>query len=240
MNSGFPAKLWAVVPAAGVGRRMDAPRPKQYLSIAGRPVIEWTLRRLLAPDYVAGAVVAIGADDAFWPASAFNLGKPVVTVAGGRERFESVTNALRHLAHAAGPDTWALVHDAVRPCVTVEEIDTLVAAVDIERPDGGLLATPVRDTLKRAGAGQRVESTLDRAGLWQALTPQLFPVRTLLAALEAVLQGHSHVTDESQAMELAGYAPVLVAGAVTNIKLTHASDMPLVARLLSESQEALP
>lgn len=240
MSSGSMGKIWAVIPAAGVGRRMNAPRPKQYLSVAGRPVIEWTLRRILAPDYVAGAVVAIAAEDAFWPRSAFNVGKPVVTVTGGRERFESVTNALRHLAHAAGPDTWALVHDAVRPCISTAELDRLVAAVEGGRPDGALLALPVRDTLKRAGTGQRVESTLPREGLWQALTPQLFPVRTLLPALESVLGVENPITDEAQAMELAGYAPLLVGGAITNIKLTHAEDLPLITRLLSEAQEALP
>lgn len=233
-------KIWAVIPAAGVGRRMNAPRPKQYLTVAGRPVIEWTLRRILAPDYVAGAVVAIAPDDAFWPRSAFNVGKPVVTVTGGRERFESVTNALRQLAHGLGQETWALVHDAVRPCVSADELDRLVGTVEDQRADGGLLALPVRDTLKRAGSGQRVESTVSREGLWQALTPQLFPVRTLLPALESVLRGESQVTDEAQAMELAGYAPLLVNGAITNIKLTHADDLNLISLLLAESQAVLP
>ncbi|MBA1148154.1 2-C-methyl-D-erythritol 4-phosphate cytidylyltransferase [Ectothiorhodospiraceae bacterium WFHF3C12] len=219
---------------------MNAPRPKQYLNVAGRPVIEWTLRRILAPDFVAGAVVAIAPEDPFWPASAFNASKPVVAVTGGRERFESVTNGLRHLAHSAGADTWALVHDAVRPCITPEELDRLVAAVSPDRADGALLGLPVRDTLKRAGAGQRVESTVSREHLWQALTPQLFPVRTLLAALEDVVGGETQVTDEAQAMELAGYAPALVPGAITNIKLTQPDDLALIARLLGESQPALP
>lgn len=240
MTVGSAGKLWAVVPAAGVGRRMNAPRPKQYLSVAGRPVIEWTLRRILAPERVAGAVVAIAPGDPFWPEAGFGLGKPVVAVTGGRERFESVTNALRHLAHSVGRDAWALVHDAVRPCVSSEELERLLAAADMSRPDGALLGLPVRDTLKRAGPAGQVECTVPREGLWQALTPQLFPVRALLPALEALPRSGAAVTDEAQAMELAGHAPSLVPGAITNIKLTHAEDLALITLLLGESQEALP
>jgi 2-C-methyl-D-erythritol 4-phosphate cytidylyltransferase len=133
-----------------------------------------------------------------------------------------------------------LVHDAVRPCVSSEELERLLAAVDTTRPDGALLAVPVRDTLKRGGPAGQVECTVPREGLWQALTPQLFPVGALLPALEALPRRGAPVTDEAQAMELAGHAPSLVPGAVTNIKLTHAEDLALITLLLGESQEALP
>jgi len=232
--------VWAVLPAAGAGRRMNAPRPKQYLTVAGRPVIEWALQRILAAEFVSGAIVVIAPDDPFWREFGFRLPKPVYTVAGGGERFQSVANGLRELRRIAGEDAWALVHDAVRPCVTATELTRLYAAVSDAAPDGALLALPVRDTLKQAGVGRRTERTVDRSDLWQALTPQLFPLRALLPALEAVLQTGEDVTDEAQAMELAGYAPALVPGAATNIKLTHPEDLALLSLLLKEAEATLP
>jgi 4-diphosphocytidyl-2-methyl-D-erithritol synthase len=151
-------------------------------------------------------------------------------VAGGAERCDSVLAALTFLLDIAGREDWVMVHDAVRPCVTSEDLDRLVAAVG--QPDGALLAVPVRDTLKRQEAGGRVRDTASRDGLWHALTPQFFPLVTLYDALNTAIERGTPVTDESQAMETAGYQPLLVEGQATNIKITRRSDLVLAEAVL--------
>lgn len=230
--STVPATVWAVLPAAGVGRRMQSPTPKQYLDLLGRPVIHWSLETLLDSPRVAGAVVALGDGDPHWstlaaPAS----GKPVFTVVGGRERFESVFNALCFLLERETADCRVLVHDAVRPCVASRDVERLLDR-GLAAPEGALLAVPVRDTLKRQGADGSVAGTAERAGLWHALTPQLFPLGSLHAALKAVIAGNLAVTDEAQAMECAGYRPLLVEGSATNLKITRPEDLSLAAAIL--------
>ena len=222
---------YAVVPAAGVGRRMGGAVPKQYLQLLGRPVLRWSLESLLAHPRVAGAVVAISSDDTWWPELATAMEKPVAAVAGGVERAHSVLNALEYLAALPRPPEWVLVHDAVRPCITRGELDTLLERA-LESPDGALLAAPVRDTLKRQDAYGRVDSTSDRNGLWHALTPQCFPLLSLREALARVLRDGQQVTDEAQAMELQGFHPVLVEGRSTNVKLTRPADLALLESIL--------
>ncbi|MCP1676171.1 2-C-methyl-D-erythritol 4-phosphate cytidylyltransferase [Natronocella acetinitrilica] len=229
--------VYAVVPAAGVGRRMGGPTPKQYLSLDGSPVIRWSLDALLVHPEVRGAVVAISPDDDWW--SALNLGfdKPVDVVQGGAERAQSVLNALNWLHDLPTPPSWVLVHDAVRPCVSPDELTRLLA-VARAADDGGLLASPVRDTLKRQNPGvERVSSTVDRTGLWHALTPQCFPLVRLRAALQEALGAGQQVTDEAQAMELAGYRPALVEGSRLNIKLTYPADLSLVECILQAQRD---
>lgn len=219
-------RLWAVVPAAGVGRRMGAGVPKQYLPLAGRCVIEHTLDVLLGHPGVSGVCVALQPGDPYWPKTAFAGHPRIVTAAGGRERVDSVLGALGILASRISDDDWVMVHDAARPCLHATDIDRLVTAVR-DDPVGGLLAVPVRDTMKRAGAGGRVERTVDRGDLWHALTPQMFRIGVLRRALGAALADGIAVTDEAAALEHAGQAPVLVEGRSDNIKVTHPADLPL-------------
>ena len=227
--------VWAVIPAAGVGRRMGGAVPKQYLQLFERPVIQWSLRAVLAPDAVRGAVVALGSGDRYWDDLHGELAKPVHTVSGGLERCYSVFNALEYLLDGKGHvDDWVLVHDAVRPCVTPDEIERLLREGLTSR-SGALLGFPVRDTLKRRDEDGTVAETADRSGLWHAQTPQLFPLAALHEALEAALTGGLNVTDEAQAMERVGHRPRLVEGRATNLKITRPADLPLAEAILKAS-----
>ena len=161
--------------------------------------------------------------------------QPSIRWEGGAERRDSVLNALDHLSTIAPDDALALVHDAVRPCVEVEDIERVVAAARRE-PDGAVLAAPVSDTLKRAGPEGSIAGTVDRSGLWRALTPQVFPLGRLRAALRDSVASGCPVTDEAQAMERAGARPVLVEGSPGNIKITRPEDLAL-ARALLEGRE---
>ena len=157
-------KYWAVIPAAGIGSRMQAEIPKQYLQINDKCILEYTLECFCSHTGIAGVVVVIAANDDHWHNLPVAAHAKVMTAAGGVERFNSVLNGLRHLQQRAAPDDWVLVHDAVRPCLHHDDIDRLMSELD-EHPVGGLLALPVRDTMKRVnGAGEVIE-TVDRGGL---------------------------------------------------------------------------
>ena len=234
-------EIWAVVPAAGIGKRMQSATPKQYLKLMDRPVIEHTINRLLTVDRVKGVVIALQNDDPHWTGIDVSEGKPVITTDGGAERCHSVMNALdvlSKLPESEHNNLWALVHDAVRPCVSISDIQKLIGRV-AGSESGGLLATPVRDTMKRQDTRQCVEQTVDRNGLWHALTPQLFECRRLAQALASSLDRGLELTDESSAMEYAGYHPMLVEGREDNIKITRPADLRLAELLLkAEYQKA--
>lgn len=225
-------RVWAVVPAAGVGRRMAASIPKQYLSLLDHPVMDWSLYALLTEPRVVGAVVALGEDDGWWRTRDTFARKTLHRVAGGRERADSVLACLQFLAAGrASTGDWVLVHDAVRPCLTPSALSRLLDQ-GLEHADGALLAVPVRDTLKQGGQDGTVSGTTPRESLWQAQTPQLFPLTALLNALSSARHAGVVVTDEAQAMEHAGYAPLLVEGESTNLKITRPGDLPLAESIL--------
>lgn len=226
--------IWAVVPAAGVGLRMGTDVPKQYLDLGGRCVLEHSLGRLLAHPEVSGAVVAVAADDPYF--AKLEFAGDVERVVGGEQRPDSVLNALEHLCSVGRADDWALVHDAVRPCVHTGDLDRLVARSRVDNC-GALLAVPVRDTMKRVADG-RVCATVPREDLWHALTPQLFPVNALRAALLDARANAIVVTDEAQAMERVGQPPVVVHGRVDNIKITRPDDLELAALFLQQVDQA--
>ncbi len=231
--------IWAVIPAAGIGKRMQSDKPKQYLKLIDRTVIEHTIERLLSVDQVRGIVVSKQPGDPYWPDIRIESDKPVLVAAGGEERCHSVMSALDVLSKqpAYKPETtWALVHDAVRPCVSADDIQNLIdTAAGTE--SGGLLAVPVRDTMKRQDNDQRVKQTVDRTGLWHALTPQLFACAQLSRALETALAEGFLVTDESSAMEHAGHRPRLVQGREDNIKITRPADLRLAELYLKSLSE---
>jgi 2-C-methyl-D-erythritol 4-phosphate cytidylyltransferase len=219
---------WAMTPAAGAGKRMGSTIPKQYLPLAGRPVIAHTLAALLNYPRIAGLVVAISPGDDWWPEVAARMGtdKPLRVVTGGAERCQSVLNGLEALWECAHPDDWVLVHDAARPCLTAGDLDRLLAEL-ADDPVGGLLAVPVRDTLKQVDDARRITATVDRSRLWHALTPQMFRLGMLRDALRATLENGRLVTDEAAAMEAAGFAPRLVEGRADNVKITRPEDLTL-------------
>jgi len=222
---------WAVIPAAGVGSRMGSDIPKQYLQIAGKTVLEHTLDRFIQHPFITGIVVAISENDSYWEQIRPTSEKPLITAKGGRERCDSVLSALRTLGRHADPEDWVLVHDAARPCLRADDLNRLINTVS-DHPVGGLLAVPVRDTMKRSDGNHTIVKTVDRQNLWHALTPQMFRLAGLSAALEqAQISGHM-VTDEAQAMEWANQHPLLVEGHIDNIKITHPQDLELAEHYL--------
>lgn len=226
--------IWALVPAAGSGRRFGGDVPKQYLHAAGKPLIGHTLEALLAHPQMDGAVVALAADDPHWPGWTTLHGKPVVTCVGGLERADSVLAALHALPENVAHDALLLVHDAARPNVHGGDLSTLIAAANVQR-DGAILAAPVRDTLKASDADHRIEATVPRAGLWRALTPQAFRRDLLQRALQAAQAAGVTVTDEAMAVERLGLHPVLVEGREDNLKVTTPADLALVEFLLARA-----
>ncbi|WP_027070211.1 2-C-methyl-D-erythritol 4-phosphate cytidylyltransferase [Novilysobacter defluvii] len=225
---------WAVVPAAGRGTRFGGPTPKQYLPLAGKPVIAHALEAVLAHPRVAGAVVALAADDELWPGWRELAGKPVLRCEGGSERADSVLAALRAVP-GAGDGTLVLVHDAARPNLAAADLARLLEAAEAH-PDGAILAAPVRDTLKRAGTDAAIDATEPRERLWRALTPQAFRHGPLLRALERAKDMGVQVTDEAMAMELGGARPRLVEGREDNLKVTTPADLALAEFLVSRSR----
>ena len=233
---------WLVMPAAGRGQRLGGDIPKQYLTLAGRSMLEWALQPFIDDSACRGTVLALSSEDAVWPTVRARLARPVIEAPGGRERSDSVRQALETLRTQGADDAdWVLVHDAARPCVTAGEVEALLSGV--ARDDavgqsplgGGLLALPLADTLKRGnveGAGVVSGETLARDGLWRALTPQMFRLGALLAALRAAVAVGRVPTDEAQAMEWQGAKPRLVSGESTNLKVTTAADLALAEGIL--------
>jgi len=233
-------RFWAVVPAAGIGARMGGERPKQYLLLAGRPIIVHTLARLCNHPRISGVVVAIAAGDEWWTSmmeTQSTFARAPMAVTGGRTRRDSVLCGLEALSAHASPGDWVLVHDAVRPCLTDTDLDRLMDTLAADAV-GGLLAVPVRDTMKRANGDDRVCETVDREALWHAQTPQMFRLGALRDALEKSVEADREVTDEAQAMELTGTRPRLVPGHEENIKITRPDDLELAEVILARHESA--
>jgi 2-C-methyl-D-erythritol 4-phosphate cytidylyltransferase len=225
--------IWAVLPAAGSGSRFGGDVPKQYVDVAGQPVIAHALDALLAHPDVAGAMVAIAADDAYWPGWTSRQGKPIRTCTGGADRAHSVLAALDALRADLSGDALVLVHDAARPCLAAADLGRLITAAR-GCDDGALLAAPVRDTLKCIGHDGRSDGTEPREKLWRALTPQAARLDILRSALQRALAGGLAITDEAMALEHMGLRPRLVEGRDDNIKLTTPADRALVECLLAQ------
>ena len=227
----------ALVPAAGVGTRMGAPAvnpdalPKQYLTLAGQPMIWHALKTLCATPAIAHVFVVLAPEDAFWPAAQMEALGPKLRIVrcGGDTRAQSVANGLNAMAAELGDiaDDWVLVHDAARPCLTVAMVEKLIAEVGSDRA-GGLLAVPVADTLKRANGNRQVVETVARESLWQAQTPQMFRHRLLIDALKAA----PFVTDEAGAIEASGLSPRLIAADISNLKVTYPLDLQMAEWIL--------
>lgn len=224
-------RYWAVVPAAGIGARMGGETPKQYLPLLGRPIIAHTLARLCDHPRLSGVVVALAAGDRWWPEIQTAFTRAPIVVTGGKERRDSVLRGLEALSEHGSTGDWVLVHDAVRPCLRDEDIDALITALH-QDDVGGLLATPVRDTMKRVSGDNRVCETVSRERLWHAQTPQMFRLGALREAVRLSVDEDRDVTDEAQAMELTGARPRLVLGHEENIKITQPEDLELAEMFL--------
>ncbi|MEX0615709.1 MAG: 2-C-methyl-D-erythritol 4-phosphate cytidylyltransferase [Methylophaga sp.] len=228
-------QVWAIVPAAGSGSRMQADRPKQYLSLLDQPVIMHTLERLVSHPRIAGLVVAVADNDPYWQQLQIPASWPLHLTTGGRQRADSVLNALNFLETISDNDPWVLVHDAARPCLRHNDIDRMLAELGLD-PVGGILGVPVNETVKRVDAQNRIIETVSRDNLWRAATPQMFRLRALIKALEQTRLAQCKVTDEASAMEYAGYQPKMVEGHADNLKITLPKDLALAALYLQQQR----
>lgn len=231
--------IWALIPAAGSGSRMGTKVPKQYLPLAGMPVLTHTLNRLGSFPGLRGIVVGLSPDDLHWEQveqQVADLPVPLYRCAGGTERAETVLKALDHLSPQARRGDRVLVHDAVRPCVRHTDIATLIRATE-GLEEGGLLAAPVVDTIKRSDDHNHVIETVDRNCLWRALTPQLFPMEALRTALQQAMDQGLAITDEASAMESAGFRPLCIPGNPDNVKITWPTDLALAEYILAQQEK---
>lgn len=224
--------LWIVVPAAGRGQRLGGKQPKQYQQLDGITLLERSLAAMLAVPGVQGVVVALSKDDNHWHTLELDDAR-VHTVVGGDTRAASVLAGIDYVQQKAAAGVWVMVHDAARPLVAGSDIQRLINAVYNSGAIGGLLATPVQDTLKKADEYAGSTQTIERVDLWQAQTPQLFRAEQLQLALSSAMQSHPEaITDEASAMELAGHQPLLVEALEPNLKITRALDWELASALL--------
>ena len=234
--SNSPEQFTVVVPAAGVGKRMAASCPKQYLTIENITILEHTVQRLLSHDAIAHVIIALGENDEYFPSTSLADNKNISCVIGGKERVDSVLAGLNALT--AKQEQWVLVHDAARPCVRHQDLSRLIGYC-LANDHGGLLASPVRDTMKQANTDQLVESTLERSKMWHALTPQMYKTAELTSAITLALTKGFNITDESSAMEAFGYASGLVSGSSDNIKITQPEDLSLAEFILNQQKNNL-
>jgi 2-C-methyl-D-erythritol 4-phosphate cytidylyltransferase len=222
-----------IIPAAGAGSRMENALPKQYLPLAGKPIISHTIQVFFNHPRVASIHLALNPDDAFWrsltlePASKLKL-----HYTGGESRAETVLNTLNAIEVA--DDDWMLVHDAARPGLTHALLDNLLNTLENDEV-GGLLALPLADTLKQADNENRVEKTIPRDDLWQAQTPQMFKYGVLKHSLQSNTHADSraYFTDEASAIEALGLKPKLVQGELRNLKITYPQDLALLEAIFA-------
>lgn len=223
-----PLAIAAVVPAAGIGKRMQTDRPKQYLTLHGKTLLEHSVDRLKAVSNVSRIWLALAADDPYFDSTPL-AAEDISRVKGGAERMHSVLNALQFIDEHHYP--WVLVHDAARPLVRKADIELLISCC-LSAGEGGILACRVRDTMKRGE--NSVSETVSREHLWHALTPQFFPTALLRAALKDAIAAGVEVTDEASAMEWAGHKVLLIEGHSDNIKVTQPADLALAAFYLEQ------
>ena len=222
-------RFWVVIPAAGVGQRMQSKLAKQYLTLVNKTVIEHTLDCFQQHELIHQLIVATSADDDTWldlPIDTY--AKKITRVDGGQSRHESVLNCLKHMADQAENNDWVLVHDAVRPCLSEKDLSLLIDfAQASDKHDGALLAKPVTDTLKQSNEEHISLQTIDRSTIWQAMTPQMFRYGALTNALSTAWNEKWDITDEASAIEKAGLKPTLLTGHQDNIKITYPDDLEL-------------
>lgn len=213
--------LTAVIAAAGIGKRVGADIPKQYLALMGKTIIEHSLQPFLDHPDIHKVVVSIAKNDQWFKQLSVATHDKVQIVFGGKERVDSVLYALKSISE----DDYVLVHDAARPCIHTSDINKLIQKV-LASNQGGILASRATDTMKRSDASGKIIHSVKRDNLWHALTPQMFENKILIQAIEDA-QCTQSITDEASAMEMAGLAVNLIEGRSDNIKVTRVEDLKL-------------
>lgn len=226
-----PNRIWAVIPAAGIGSRMGSEIPKQYLTIGNKTILEHTLDIFLKHPAIYKVVVALHSDDRYWPKLKIKSDK-LLTVNGGAERVDSVQNSLNQISKLDGSDDWVMVHDAARPCLNSSQVDDLLKAQSTSK-QGAILAIPSFDTVKAINSNQIIEKTIPRETIWLAQTPQFFPVQLLKDSINFAQEKSHIVTDEASAIEFSGGNPALVIGSKKNIKVTEYEDLVIASLFLN-------
>lgn len=229
-------RYWAIIAAAGVGRRMNDSVPKQYLKIKGKTILEHTVERFIQFPLLEKIIVVLARDDCYAPRIRLLNHKKVIKSVGGGERVLSVISGLKVIEDISDANDWVMVHDAARPCVRQADLEWLVECLrghDV----GGLLGVKVRDTVKRASADCSILETVDRSALWRAFTPQMFKREALTNALTQAVFNGLPVTDEASAMEFAGYKPMMVEGHADNIKITMGDDLAMAALYMEQQNK---
>ena len=226
-------KYWALVPAAGIGRRLGAKTPKQYVKLHDREVLAWTLQTLSALEFLEKIVLVLHPEDNYFATYLDQEFPDVLLVTGGEERQDSVANGLEFLKELADDNDWVLVHDAARPCLLAEDVTKLVSSLKQDKV-GGILASQVKDTLKRSDDSLMVVDTLKRNEYWLAATPQLFRFSLLLDALTKAQESGLIATDEAAAIEALGLPVKIIEGRSDNLKITSHEDLVLAEFLLNK------
>ncbi|OGT49083.1 MAG: 2-C-methyl-D-erythritol 4-phosphate cytidylyltransferase [Gammaproteobacteria bacterium RIFCSPHIGHO2_12_FULL_38_11] len=220
-----------MIPAAGIGTRLKADKPKQYLKIHGQTLLERVVNLFSEQKYIEKVVVVLHAQDHWWSQLTLNNPEKILTVIGGKERVHSVLLGLDFLNDFVNENDFVLVHDAARPCLQAKDIIHLISELK-NNAVGGLLGLPIVDTLKRVDKNNAVIETVSRDHLWQAQTPQCFRYDLLKSAIKKALSENKVITDESSAIENAGHHPKVILGDAHNIKITFADDLILAGRFI--------
>lgn len=235
MNA-FPEVI-AVLPAAGIGKRMQTDCPKQYLTIGQKTILEYAVDSLLHHPRIKQIIVVIDLQDDRFQSLALAHHAKIQVVYGGEQRADSVMAGLQQAEQYINQSSWVLIHDAARPCLHPEDLDKLLEVTEHSKI-GGILATPVRDTMKRGGVSTAViNQTLERQQLWHALTPQIFPFALLKDCLSGGIEKGIEITDEASALEYYGYQPLLIKGRSDNIKITYPEDLALAEFYLTRRND---
>ncbi len=230
--------IWAIVPAAGLGRRMGSDLPKQYLTINKKTILEHTLTRLLSVESITAIVVVLDENDQVFATLPCAKNTRLMTAFGGKERCDSVLSALIALQQKAAASDCVLVHDAARCCILPSRINKLIAYLKDDKV-GGLLGVPISDTLKQVNEHDKSLQTLDRDMVWAAQTPQLFPYDLLKLSLEKAIAANVPITDEASAIEFCGLHPQMVMGHYDNIKITHSNDIVMAKAIMDDQSLTL-
>lgn len=222
---------WAIIPAAGVGRRFAGKTPKQYLKVAGKSILQHSIERVLSAPQVNAAVVCVADNDLLWEREPISKSPRVRSTLGGETRAKSVLRGLEFLSSFAKQSDWVLVHDAVRPLLAETSLQKLISHCR-DQQRGAILACGSVDTLKKVDKKNQISATLDRSVIWQAQTPQMFSVGQLTNSLSSAIAANANITDEASAMELSGFHVDIVNSSFNNFKLTTRADLPLLEFLM--------
>lgn len=225
-------QTFCIIAAAGVGQRMGSELPKQYLSIANRTILEWSLDPFLHSPSIDRIVVVIAKEDSWFAESSLSSHPKITTAIGGAIRYQSILSGLLTLSPIANENDWVIVHDAARPNLTDEDLNKLIKQVG-DHPTGGLLGMPSSDSLKKVNENNLIENNVPRDGIWRAFAPQMFRYGLLLSSHQKCLEDNFHVTDESSAIAYFGHQPLMVEGRSDNIKVTTPEDYHLMCTILN-------